>query len=91
MISKAKFKGLVEAAITRANDVLNVEKYSVHDFFVELFYRIEGDEETRKAVLDFSNSGSVDGKYTYVSEGKADEKGPWIVGNEIILMIRKAA
>ena len=91
MISEAKFKGLVEAAITRTNDVLNVEKYSVHDYFVELFHRIEADDKTRRTVLDFSNSGSVDGKYTYVSEDKADEKGPWIVGNEISLMIRKAA
>ena len=91
MISEAKFKGLVEAAITRTNDVLNVEKYLVHDYFVELYYRIEADDKTRKTVLDFSNFGVVDGEYTYVFEEEPGEKGPWIVGNEISLMIRKAA
>ena len=91
MISEAKFKGLVAVAITRTNAVLNVEKYLVHDYFVELFYRIDGEDKTRKTVLDFSNFGFVDGKYTYVSEEEPGEKGPWIVGNEISLMIRKAA
>ena len=89
MISKDKFKDLAEVAIASTDGVLKVTEYSVHGYLVEMFYETGVDNKPKKAVLDFSNQGVVDGKYTYNSEEEPDGKGPWIVGNEISLMIRK--
>ena len=89
MISKDRFKDLAEAEITSTDGALKVTEYSVQGYIVEMFYETGVDNKPRKAVLDFSNHGVVDGKYTYISQEEPGEKGPWIIGNEISLMIRK--